>query len=280
MSQVAVKTKDSELSPAADPADWLEPLDTGEIGDRDYVNSLARGLEVICAFTRARPRMTLSEVAKSTGMTRATVRRFLLTLVREGYAEKDEKLFALKPKVLELGYSALSSMGILEVIQPVMNELAAKLNESVFAAVLTGKDVTYIARATSERFVNVSFTVGSRAPAYASSTGRILWAYEPEDALYQYLDRATLEKITPNTIVSKVKLRSLIEEARIANYSTVDQELEIGLRSISVPIRNGTNKVVAALNVCCPSVRSSSEDMRLRILPELRAASERITKGL
>lgn len=259
--------------------DDVDVLDS-EISDRDYVNSLARGLEVICAFTRSKPKMTLSEVARATGMTRATVRRFLLTLVREGYAEKDEKLFALKPKILQLGYSALSSMGILEIIQPVMNDLAKSLQESVFAAVLTGEDVTYIARATSERLINVSITVGSRAPAHAVSTGRVLLAAENEDALLAYLDKVTLERLTPNTVTSKVKLRSLIDDVRLTNFSIVDQELEVGLGSISVPIRDSANRVIAALNVCCPSARSSPEDMQARILPQLTAASQRITTGL
>ncbi len=254
--------------------------DASEISDRDYVNSLARGLEVICAFTKTRPKMTLSEIARTTGMTRATVRRFLLTLVREGYAEKDDKLFYLKPKVLELGYSALSSMSMLDVIQPVMNDLAKTLQESVFAAVLAGEDVIYIARATSDRLINVSITVGSRAPAHAVSTGRVLLANEPQDNLLRYLDRVTLEKLTANTITSKVKLRSMIEDVRIANYSIVDQELEVGLGSISVPIRTSDGKVIAALNVCCPSSRTTMEDMQKKILPELMAAAQKITAGL
>jgi len=258
----------------------MDSLDAGEVSDRDYVNSLARGLEVICAFTKTRPKMTLSEIARTTGMTRATVRRFLLTLVREGYAEKDEKLFYLKPKVLELGYSALSSMSMLDVIQPVMNELAKTLQESVFAAVLAGEDVIYIARATSDRLINVSITVGSRAPAHAVSTGRVLLAAEPEEAREKYLDRVKLEKLTTNTVTSKVKLRSLIEDARISSYSIVDQELEVGLGSISVPIKTSDGKVIAALNVCCPSSRTTMEDMQKKILPELMAATQKITAGL
>lgn len=258
----------------------MEQLETPEMNDRDYVNSLARGLEVICAFTRTRPKMTLSEIARATGMTRATVRRFLLTLVREGYAEKDDKVFSLKPKILELGYSALSSMGILDVAQPVMNDLAHELQESVFAAVLTGDHVTYIARATSERLVHVSITVGSRAPAHAVSTGRILLAAEPADVLGRYIDRVNLSAITPNTVTSKVKLRAEIDRVRLENYSIVDQELEIGLGSISVPIRNGEGRVLAALNVCCPSSRTTVEDMQQRILPMLMQASQTITRGL
>ncbi|MGP1283844.1 MAG: IclR family transcriptional regulator domain-containing protein [Parasphingopyxis sp.] len=250
------------------------------ISDRDYVNSLARGLEVICAFTRARPKMTLSEVAKSTGMTRATVRRFLLTLVREGYADKHDKLFALRPKVLQLGYSVLSSMGVVEVFQPVMNGLSKTVQESVFAAVLTGEDVTYIARASSDRLVDVSITVGSRAPAHAVSTGRVLLAEKPEEELLEYLDEVTLEKLTEHTITSKVKLREAIVEARQMGYSIVDQELEIGLRSISVPVRDKGGATIAALNVCCPSSRLSVEGMKQEILPHLLTAARRITTRL
>lgn len=252
-----------------------------EISNRDYVNSLARGLEVIRAFTRSQPRMTLSEISKATGMTRATVRRFLLTLVREEYADTDRKYFWLKPKVLELGYAALSSLTFLDVIQPVMNRLAEKLQESCFTAVLDGTDVVYVASAApAGRIVNISVSVGSRSPAHAVSTGRVLIASLPEKEMLDYLDKATLTKFTPNTVTSKVKLRSLIEDARVKGWSIVDQELEIGLRSISVPIRDKSGNVVAALNVACPSSRISPEDMHSRILLELQEAAQTITAGL
>lgn len=255
-------------------------MDT-EISNRDYVNSLARGLEVIRAFTRAKPRMTLSDIARATGMTRATARRFLLTLVREGYAETDGKYFALKPKVLELGYAALSSLTFLDVIQPIMTKLAAKLQESCFAAVLDGTDVVYVASASPpDRIVSISVSVGSRAPAHGVSTGRVLVAALSEEEQHDYLERATLTKLTPNTVTSKVQLRSLIEETRVKGWSIVDQELEIGLRSISVPVRDRTGKVIAALNVACPSSRITPEDMHGKILLELQAASQAITSGL
>lgn len=252
-----------------------------EFSNRDYVNSLARGLEVIRAFTRAQPRMTLSEIARGTGMTRATVRRFLLTLVREGYAETDGKYFRLKPKVLELGYAALSSLTFLDVIQPVMTRLAVKVKESCFAAVLDGPDVVYIASATPpDRFVSISVSVGSRAPAHCVSTGRVLVAALPEEQMLQYLEKATLIKLTPNTITSKVKLRSILEETRVKGWSIVDQELEVGLRSISVPVCDHAGKVIAALNVACPSSRITPEDMHSRILLELQEASQSITASL
>src|SRR5260221_6255030 len=127
---------------------------SNEVSDRDYVNSLARGLEVLRVFTRHKPKMTLSEVAQATDMTRATVRRFLLTLVREGYVETDGKYFSLRPKLLELGFSVLSSMDLWDVAQPVMNDLSEKLQESCFAAILDGDAVIYVARASSNRLVN------------------------------------------------------------------------------------------------------------------------------
>ena len=251
-----------------------------QVNDRDFVNSLARGLEVIRVFTRHKPKMTLSEVAHATDMTRATVRRFLLTLVREGYVETDGKHFRLRPKVLELGFSVLSSMDLWDVAQPVMNELSAKLQESCFAAILDGDSVIYVARANSNRLVSVGINIGSRVPAHCVSTGRVLLASRAEEDLHSYLEEAQLTKFTPNTVTSKVKLRGLIEEVRRQGWSIVDQELEIGLRSISVPIRNRFGEVVAALNVCCPSSRISPEEVRTHVLTELLAASQKITLAL
>ena len=252
-----------------------------EIRNRDYVYSLARGLEVIRAFTRAQPRMTLSEISRATGMNRATVRRFLLTLVKEGYAETDGKFFSLKPKVLEVGYAALSSMTMLDVIQPILTRLAEKLEESCFAAVLDGTDVVYIAGASPpDRIVSISVGVGSRAPAHCVSSGRVLVAALSKKEQRDYLDSAMLTKLTPNTVTSKAKLRKLIEDTKVKGWSIVDQELEVGLRSISVPIHDRSGDVVAALNVACPSSRITPEDMHDRILGELQAASQAITAGL
>jgi IclR family pca regulon transcriptional regulator len=258
----------------------LADSSAGDANDRDYVNSLARGLEVIKVFTRRTPKMTLSEVAQATGMTRATVRRFLLTLVREGYVETNGKHFNLRPKILELGFSALSSMDIWDVAQPIMNDLSEKLQESCFAAVLDHDSVIYVARATSNQRVNVGINIGSRVPAHCVSTGRVLLSALPADLLHQYLDEMTLTKFTPNTITSKVQLRSLIDEVRLQGWSIVDQELEVGLRSLSVPIRDGQSRIVAALNVCCPSMRITPEDMRTRVLAETLEASNKITRAL
>ncbi|MBV8568823.1 MAG: helix-turn-helix domain-containing protein [Methylobacteriaceae bacterium] len=251
-----------------------------EADNRDYVNSLARGLEVIRAFSRSRPRMTLSEVAQETDLTRAAARRFLLTLVREGYAESNGRHFRLSPKVLELGYSVLASMNIADVVQPVMNELADKLDESCFAAVLDGDSVVYMARASSRRVVNVGISVGSRVPAHCVSSGRVLLSGLSDEALASYLDSVTIEKFTPNTVTSKVKLKSAIETARRQGWAIVDQELEVGLRSISAPIRDRSRTIVAALNVCCPSPRVTPAQMRTRILSELLTSAQRISRAM
>jgi IclR family pca regulon transcriptional regulator len=247
---------------------------------RDYVNSLAHGLEVIRAFSRAKPSMTLSEVAQETDLTRAAARRFLLTLVKEGYAEIVGRQFRLSPKVLELGYSVLSSMNVADVIQPVTNELAERLGESCFAAVLDGDSVIYIARASSGRMIDVGITIGSRVPAHCVSTGRVLLAGLTPAALQSYLDTVQLEKFTSFTTTSKVRLRDAIDEARRQGWATVDQELEVGLRSISAPIADRRGTVIAALNVCCPGTRVAPADMRAKILPELLAAAQRISRAL
>lgn len=272
----------------ADPSteadiDDIAVEDSGDPGPagRDYVNALARGLEVIKVFTRYTPKMTLSEIAQATGMTRATVRRFLLTLAHEGYVEISGKHFSLRPKILELGFSALSSMDLWDVVQPVMNDLSEMLSESCFAAVLDEDSVIYVARATpNNRRVNVGISIGSRVPAHCVSTGRVLLAALPEEELHRYIDAMVLTKFTPNTITSKVQLRSVLEEVRRQGWSIVDQELEVGLRSLSVPVRDGSDQIVAALNVCCPSTRISLDEMKTRIMALTLEASRNITIAL
>lgn len=252
----------------------IAPVDERDPDDRDYVNSLARGLLVIRAFSRNRPTMTLSEVAKRTGINRAAARRFLLTLVREGYAESDGKYFRLRPKILELGFSALSSMTFSEVAQPFMDELADELDELCLAAVLDGEWVVYVNRTTSQRVVSVNLDVGSRLPAFCMSTGRVLLAALPDDALDGWLADLETVKYTDYTIVSKPKLRASILRARADGYSIMDEEYEVGFRSLSVPITDRAGTTVAALNVCCPSPRVSLQRMHDEFLPAaLRAAT-------
>jgi IclR family transcriptional regulator, pca regulon regulatory protein len=251
-----------------------------ENDDRDFVNSLARGLAVIKAFNRSRPSMTLSEVAKRTGINRAAARRFLLTLVREGYAETDGKYFRLRPKILELGFSALSSISLAEMAQSVMDDLADRIDEMCLAAVLDGEWVVYVLRTSTQRVVSVNLDIGSRLPAFCMSTGRVLLAALPDDQLDRWLDDLDPVKYTKNTIVSKRKLREAILRAQRDGYSLMDEEYEIGFRSLSVPITRADGEVVAALNVCCPSPRVSLEKMEREFLPLLREAAAEIRESL
>ena len=248
--------------------------------DRDFVNSLARGLAVIKAFNRSRPSMTLSEVAKRTGINRAAARRFLLTLVREGYAETDGKYFRLRPKILELGFSALSSISLAEIAQSIMDDLADRIDEMCLAAVLDGEWVVYVLRTSTQRVVSVNLDVGSRLPAFCMSTGRVLLAALPNEQLDRWLAELEPVKYTKNTIVSKRKLRESILRARRDGYSLMDEEYEIGFRSLSVPIARADGEIVAALNICCPSPRVSLEQMEREFLPLLQEAAGEIRDSL
>ena len=247
---------------------------------QEYLSTFARGLEVIRVFTRHKPRLTLSEVAAETGMTRATARRFLHTLVREGYVGVEGRYFSLLPKVFDLGFSVFASMDIWDVIQPVLDDLAEDLQESAMAAILDQDSVIYLARAFPNRQVTVGIRVGHRMPAHIGSTGRVLLAALPDEKLRSYLDRARLTKLTPSSITSKVRLREEIELVRRQGFALVEDEMEIGLRSISVPVHDLDNNVIAALNVGCPSGRVSTDTLRGPILIALLEASRRVTNAL
>lgn len=256
-------------------------MKTGEAGeDKDYVQSLVRGLEVIRAFSQYTPRMTLSEVAQHTGLTRAAARRFLLTLAREGYAETDGKLFALRPKVLELGFAYLSSLPMWEVAQPVMRDVVNRLQESCSLSVLDGEDIVYVARVPTARVMTIGLSIGSRLPAYCSSMGRVLLAGLPPAELAAFYDRVRIEKRTPRTVATMVALKEAVEVARRQGWALVDQELEMGLRSIAVPVRNRRGEVLAALNVSTHEGRSSLDTMTTGFLPVLLDAAQRISAAL
>lgn len=251
-----------------------------EPSDRDYVGSLARGLSVIRAFRRDRPSMTLSEVARHADMNRAAARRFLITLVREGYAETDGRHFRLRPRILELGFSALASLSFAEIAGPAMEDLSASLEETVLAAVLDGEDVVYVARASANRVVSVDLDIGSRLPAAPMSTGRVLLGDLSDEELDRWLAAFRPVKYTVQTVTSKAALRADVLTVRKSGWSIVDEEYEIGFRSISVPIHDQGGSMVAALNVCCPSPRVSLEAMRVDFLPEMLKTAEEIQRSL
>lgn len=248
--------------------------------DADFVQSLERGLAVICAFDREHPELTLSEVAATTGVTRATARRFLLTLARLGYVRSDGRLFSLTPRVLELGYAYLSSLSLPEVAEPHLEALVAEVNESSSVSVLDGSDVVYVARVPVSRIMTVAISVGTRFPAYVTSMGRVLLAGMSDVDLDGYLSTVEVNRLTPRTIASVAALRSELAKVRAQGFALVDQELEEGLRSVAAPIRDRAGRVIGAVNISTHASRTSLESMRRAMVPPLLAAAARISADI
>ena len=246
----------------------------------DFVQSLDRGLAVIRAFDAEHPRLTLSEVSRTTGLTRAAARRFLLTLVELGYVRSDGRDFSLRPRVLELGYAYLSGMSLTEVAQPHMEELVGRVHESSSIAVLDGHDVVYIVRVPTKRIMAVAIAVGTRFPAYVSAMGRVLLAGRPGPELDRYMTEVDLRPLTDRTVVDRDRLRAVIEEVGRQGFAVVDQELEDGIRAVAVPIRDGTGASVAAINIAVHASRVSLETLREVFLPLLLATAEDIERDV
>jgi IclR family pca regulon transcriptional regulator len=242
--------------------------------DRDFVASLEKGLLVIEAFDANRPRLTLSDVAKLTGITRAAARRYLLTLTKLNYADFDGRYFSLSPRILRLGYAYLSSTSLSTRVQPFLEQISEATGESSSAAILDGDDIVYIARSATRRIMSIGLGVGSRLPAYCTSLGRAILAHLPDDAIEAYLQRVSLEARTPKTVTDKSEFRAVLEATRSQGYALVNEELEFGLRSIAVPVIQKNGQVTIALNLSAQAGRISAEDMKERFLPSLSAASE------
>ena len=260
--------------------DWSDDREPTGLNPRDYVSSLARGLEVLRAFNRTGRKMTLSEVAAETGNTRAGARRILLTLVQEGYAVADGKLFDLTPQVLELGYSVLSSKGAWEIARPFIDHLSVEIRESVSAAVLDNFDVVYVSGAQCHRVITVGITIGARFPAHCTANGRVLLAAQPTEMWDGLLRSIPLTPMTEKTVIDRVEFRKVLEQVRDQGWSLVDQELEKGLMSSAVPLRNSAGGLVGSINVGVPTVRMSPDEMVRFILPKLMGAVSNISQAL
>jgi IclR family pca regulon transcriptional regulator len=241
--------------------------------DGDFVQSLERGLSVIRAFDAEHPKLSLSEVAAGTGLSRAAARRFLHTLVNLGYMRMEGSQFSLRPKILELGYAYLSSLSLPEVAMPHLEQLVEQVRESSSVSELDGDDVVYIARVPTRRIMTVAISVGTRFPAYATSMGRVLLADRPGEWLDGYLASVTLVPLTSHTIADPAALRAELGTIRTQGWALVDQELEEGLRSVAAPIRDGDGRVIAAVNVSTHAGRRTVTDVIDDLLePLLRTA--------
>jgi IclR family transcriptional regulator, pca regulon regulatory protein len=255
--------------------------DAGEARDSTTLQSLERGLAVMELFSREHPSLTLSEAAELAGLTRATARRILLTLERLGYVKRANRHFTPTAKLLSIGYAYLSSLDLWEVAEPYMEDLAEQTGESCSAAILDGTEIVYVARVPAKRIMRVALSVGSRLPAYATSMGRVLLASLPPEELDVYFRTSTREQLTNRTTVDEAELRAELDNVRCRGWALVDQELELGVRSVAAPVRDLRGRVLAAMNVSAHAGRVTVEHMERELLPPLQRAvkltGERVT---
>jgi IclR family transcriptional regulator, pca regulon regulatory protein len=255
----------------------------------DFVVSLARGLEIIKAFGNVSPApsnmrpvdaLTLSEVAERTGLARAVVRRFLYTLVELGYVLTDGKYFRLTAKILDLGYAYLSSFSLPKIAERFLEEVTLETKESSSASVLDGDDIVYVARVQTRRIMSISLGIGSRLPAFCTSMGRVLLANLPSEALENYLKTVKLQRYTEKTICDLDALRKELNSVLKQGYALIDQELELGLRSLAVPVFAGGGRAVAAINIGTQAPRIAKSELTQNFLPILRNAAKNISSCL
>ena len=267
-------------APASEPiAAPSKPSDDSDAftGDPNFMTSLARGLAVIQAFSQRRHHLTISQVSTTTGLSRAAVRRCLYTLAKLGFAGSDDnRHFFLRPRILALGHSYISSMPLATAAQPVLEHISHLLHESCSIATLDGVEIVYIARANVTRIMSIDLGVGSRLPAFCTSMGRAILANLPPEELESVLSRVEFKRYTERTITNPAKLMQALRQIRRDGYSIIDQELEHGLRSMAVPIQNPSGKVVAALNIGAHAQRVSIQEMQTKFLPHLRAAAQEL----
>jgi IclR family pca regulon transcriptional regulator len=249
-------------------------------GDREFVQGLERGFAVIKAFGPRTPALTVSEVAERTGLTRAVARRYLFTLRALGYVLNEGSRFSLTPRILELGFAYLATLSVADIAQPFMAHVVDKLRESCSLGVLDGHDVVYVARVNANRIMTTNLTVGSRLPAHATSMGKVLLAFMPPAQLEEYLATAHLNPLTDRTIRDPQKLRAALEKVRRTGWATNDQESEIGVRTVAVPIIDRAGHAVAAMNLAGHASRVSMRELRNNHLPVLLEAAHQISRAL
>lgn len=247
---------------------------------RDLVAGLEKGLAVIESFDQERPRLTISEVAERTGLTRAAARRYLITLTHLGFVSQDRKMFALTPKVLRLAQSYMHSARLPRIVQPELQKLAYSLKEASSSGVLDGNDVICIAATTAGRVISPTLQPGTRVPAYCTSNGRVLVASLPPAELETWISRQHLAPLTPHTVVQPERLRHEIARARQQGWAAVDQEFELGLRTLAVPLKNYRGETVAALNISVHAARMTMDQLVDVSLPPLMQAQAQLRQLL
>ena len=243
---------------------------------RDFVQSLARGLSVLGAFDAEHPTLGLAGIAARTGLSRAAVRRLVLTLQHLGYVRPVGRDYALSPRVLELGFGCLGSLRLTDLAQPLIEQLAQRVRHSCSMAVLDGQSIVYVLRVPVRRVMAVALGVGARLPAFAASMGRVLLAGLPPAALARWLADCRPTRLTPHTVTDLRRLGRIIATVRAQGYAYVEQELELGLCSLAVPVRDRDGRVVAALNASMPYHADAARHAQREVLPELLATATAI----
>jgi IclR family pca regulon transcriptional regulator len=261
------------------PNPLSSPTKTPAPGD-SYVQSFARGLQVIRSFNADAPRQTLTEVAGRSDLSRAGARRILLTLQSLGYVESDGKLFNLTPRILDLGFAYLSSMPIWNLAEPIMEALVDEVKESCSAAVLEGTDIIYVLRVPTHKIMSISLGVGSRLPAYCTSLGRVLLAGLTDDEVLNRLQASDRKALTRHTLTDVNELLTKVQLTRKQGWSLVNQELEEGLVSLAAPVTNREGRTVAALNISGQANRTSAKIMQDSMLPALLNAAKTVSRLL
>jgi IclR family pca regulon transcriptional regulator len=245
--------------------------------ERDIMSGLMKGLKVIEAFSADRPRLSITEAADIAGLDRATTRRCLLTLSEGGYADYDGKFFTLTPRVLRLGIGCLAAMPLPRIVQPVLDRLSQDIGESTSVSILDETEIVYVARSAQRRVMSISLMPGSRLPAYCTSMGRVLLAALEPAGARKILEKSTLLRRTAHTVTDIEALAAVLDETRQAGFSAIDQEVEIGLRSMAVPLRNLRGQTVAALNVGLAAGQEPISTVVERYLPALLQVQQELS---
>jgi IclR family pca regulon transcriptional regulator len=247
---------------------------------REFVQGLERGLAVIRSFSAELPSLTIAQVAERTDLTRAAARRYLMTLEALGYVLQDGDRFSLTPRLLDLGFTYLSTLDVTSVVQPYMERVTDALHESCSVSVLDDHDIVYIARRAAKRIMSINLAIGSRLPAHVTSMGKVLLAHLPPDELDHYFASVARERLTANTIVAERALRRVLDEVRKNGWAVADEECELGVRSAAAPLVGRDREVHAAINVSAHAARVSLEQLQADYLPVLLDAAHGISKAL